>query len=73
MSKITHVGPEIARGMFTNVVGTIERAELHSGFAILFMGANAFGVMVRGQMVGCCPTYSHAKRAGERRANEAQS
>jgi hypothetical protein len=68
---ITKLNAADARAMFPTVVGQIAGAELHSGFAILDMGPHAFGVMCRGEFVGCCPTYGHAKRAGERAADAA--
>lgn len=69
--EIINLDAAAARAMFPDVVGTILGAELHSGFAILDMGRRAFGVMVGGKFVACCPTYRHAKRAGEREANRA--
>jgi len=61
-----------ARKLFPRVVGTINGAHLHSGYAVLDMGPGAYGVMVRGEFVGCCPDYRHAMDAGARRANGVQ-
>jgi len=71
--KTTHLDGSAARAMFPKVVGTIAGAELHSGYAILDMGPGAFAIMCRGEFVGCCPTYSLAKRAGVRAANAANA
>ena len=58
-----------ARAMFPKVVGEIAGAELRGGFAILDMGPKAFGVMVAGEMVACCPNRRAAIKAGERAAD----
>ena len=60
-----------ARAMFPSVVGTINGATLYSGFAILDMGPRAYGVMVGGEFRACCPTKTHARRAGVKFANAA--
>lgn len=55
-----------AAAMFPRVVGQIAGAELHGGFAVLEMGPKAFGVMVGGEMVACCPNKRAALAAGRR-------
>lgn len=57
-----------AQQMFPKVVGHIFGADLWSGFAILDMGVGAHAVMVAGKLIACCPSYSHARRAGEKLA-----
>jgi len=68
--KVISLNATDARAMFPSVVGTINGATLYSGFAILDMGPKSFGVMVRGEFRACCPTKAHAKRAGEKFADE---
>jgi hypothetical protein len=60
-----------AKKMFPNVKGDIWGADLWSGFAVLDMGPNSYGVMVKGEFVACSTCYSAAKRAGEVAANKA--
>lgn len=58
-----------AAAMFPKVIGAIAGAELHGGFAVLNMGPKAFGVMVAGEMVACCPNKKAALAAGRKAAN----
>lgn len=60
-----------ARAMFPQVRGEMRGAELRGGFAILDMGPKAFGVMVAGEMVACCPNRRAAIAAGEKAADAA--
>lgn len=53
-----------ARNLFPKVVGEIRSATLASGYAILDMGTEAYGVMVAGEMVACCQTRDAAHDAG---------
>ena len=57
-----------ARREFPHVVGTIDKAEVFADFAVLFMGKRAYGVICRGEFVGCCPSRKLAIAAGQRRA-----
>jgi len=69
--KMTKIDAAQARALYPQVKGEIRGADLWSGFAILDMGPGAYGVMVAGKFVACCPDYSHAKKAGEKAANAA--
>jgi len=53
-----------ARDLFPKVIGDIRSATLASGYAVLDMGPSAYGVMVAGRMVACCPTRDAAHEAG---------
>lgn len=55
-----------ARELFPNVVGEIRSATLASGYAILDMGPDTYGVMVDGELVACCPQRDAAHEAGKR-------
>lgn len=66
---MTQIDAAAARTMFPKVVGPILGADLWSGFAILDMGVGAYGVMVAGKFVACCPDYTAAKINGETAAN----
>ena len=63
-----HIDATAARKLYPNVKGEIFGAVLCSGFAVLDMGIGAYGVMVAGEMVGCCPTFDLAHAAGEKGA-----
>lgn len=63
--NMTKIDAKQAAAMFPQVRGTIRSADLWSGFAILDMGPDAYGVVVRGKFVACTPSYTTAKRAGE--------
>lgn len=60
-----HIDATAARKLYPNVKGEIFGAVLFSGFAILDMGTGAYGAMVAGEMVGCCPTFDMARAAGD--------
>lgn len=68
-----HIDATAARELYPNVKGPIFGADLWSGFAILDMGKGAYGVMVAGEFVACCPDYTSAKIYGETTANVARS
>lgn len=65
---MTKIDAQTAAQMYPFVRGEIRGADLWSGFAVLDMGPNAFGVVVLGEFIACTPTYIAALRAGERAA-----
>ena len=69
--KATTINAAEARAMFPKVIGTINGAELHSGYAILDMGPRAYAVMIAGEWRACCPSRKYAKAFGERYAFDA--
>lgn len=62
MQTLRHLNAADAFAAFPQVRGHILEATVGTGWAILNQGPSAFGVVVEGEYIGCCPTRALAER-----------